>query len=101
MSGPVEASTLPAAVTQINKVTTPAPEGTPRNDMLRLDYDGDGSDDHVVELSRTQSMTTKAATLKTDLTNFVSVEKPSFEETVFSMLKKLDNKIDNCNDMLN
>ena len=98
MSGPVEASTLPAVVTQINKVTTPAPEGTPRNDMLRLDYDGDGnddSDDHEVESSRTQSMTTKAATLQTDLTNFVSVEKPSFEETVFSMLKKLDNKIDN------
>lgn len=40
-------------------------------------------------------MTTKAATLQTDLTNFVSVEKPSFEETVVSMLKKLDNKIDN------
>ena len=95
MSGPVEASTLPAVVTQINKVTTPAPEGTPRNDMLRLDYDGDDSDDHEVESSRTQSMTTKAATLQTDLTNFVSVEKPSFEETVVSMLKKLDNKIDN------
>ena len=85
-------------MTQINKVRTPGPEGTPRDDILRLDYDRDSSDhsdDPEVELSRTQSMTTKAATLQTDMTNFVSVEKPSFEETVVSMLKKLDNKIDN------
>ena len=41
------------------------------------------------------AITTKAPTLQTDLANFVTIQKPAFEETVVSMSKKLDNKLDN------
>ena len=114
ISGPVEESVIPVVVIQVNKVRTPAPEVRLKNDMLRSIYDGNGSEDSndgEVESSKsTQSMgstttsnlvtfgsaiTTKAPTLQTDLANFVTIQKPAFEKTAVSMLKKLDNKLDN------
>ena len=34
-------------------------------------------------------------TLQTDLSNFVTIKKQTFEEEVLSMLEKLTNKVDN------